>query len=768
MDGASTITSIDHNATALVLDVNESATITTLDAAGATATTIDIASGKTLTTTATMAANTLTLTGTGTVSRIDATTGTITDNGGTTVSDLRATFGSGGTFTWGGTGSGTITTLANALPGAGETLNKIGTGTLTIASGFTTAFANAAGVKLDIDAGTVVLGSAGTNDDVTFNDDADEITVASGATLTTYGSFSVGAAGTNVNLDAAAGSTVNLSSTAGAESFTGAADDDYNLLGTVNINGTNSDYTINDAFNYKFGSISINTTGSLINNQPSGEMKFVPSSVVTLSGSAIFTVNGQSSATLIIMDTTTGAGAFTVDRTTSTSSANVTIHNVSLNRSTYTSSSGLPAGCELTLSSVELGTGLTNWVGCSYGSGGGSTTGGGTTTPTPHPVVVPPPDTGTTPDTPGDTVTDTTGPLDNVPATDQVADDGSAEVNTDSLSVSMDGLLSGTRVSLQSDDSGVSTLTIGEEQDPDLTVVLAGFEQGANLDLFAAANGDQILTMSNPGGNEVPTLLVKSGTGHSGIRVTIDGDGNQDVAVNGDDGSSIILDLNAVAQSATVGVGSDDQGNVSLSVSDGTGENMDTFLTMSKTLMVVTVGMIYDEDPPANPSARIKTGFPGLQDEESLGGSVTLSASGLTDESIISLALTYEDSDLLGVEETDLRLHRFSPDSDLYEPAGTSDVGVGAPTGVLGDYGVDVASNSAWAEVASLGKFAIGVPVSMRPTEDEIVTPLDALGPAACGTGGMCGAMGLITIPMSYLGLIGLRRSMRRRPAECQ
>jgi len=73
--------------------------------------------------------------------------------------------------------------------------------------------------------------------------------------------------------------------------------------------------------------------------------------------------------------------------------------------------------------------------------------------------------------------------------------------------------------------------------------------------------------------------------------------------------------------------------------------------------------------------------------------------------------------------------------------------------------------------VASLGKFAIGVPASTRPTEDEIITPpdgeivtplVDGLGPAACGTSGMCGAIGLVTMLMSYLGLIGLRRTIRR------
>ena len=132
-----------------------------------------------LTTTAAMAANTLTLTGPHCLT-YHATTGTITDNGGTTVSDLRATFGSGGTFAPGRNGQRDDHDAATPF-GAGETLNKIGTGTWRSRAD-SHGVRQRRGVKLRRGNRLAVRN----NDDVTFNDDADEITVASGATLTEF------------------------------------------------------------------------------------------------------------------------------------------------------------------------------------------------------------------------------------------------------------------------------------------------------------------------------------------------------------------------------------------------------------------------------------------------------------------------------------------------------------------------------------------------------------------------------------------------------
>ena len=173
---------------------------------------------------------------------------------------------------------------------------------------------------------------------------------------------------TNVNLDAAAGSTVNLSATT-AKSFTGVADDDFNLLGTVNINGS-ATYTIADAFNYKFGSVNISDGCGLANNQPNGEMRFVAASAVTLAGNGIFTVNGQASGTRITVDTTSGAGAFVITRGTSTG---LTLKYAALARCTYSSSTSFTAQCDAVDLSGSSFTTTEKWIGSCPSSGGSST-----------------------------------------------------------------------------------------------------------------------------------------------------------------------------------------------------------------------------------------------------------------------------------------------------------------------------------------------------------------------------------------------------------
>lgn len=340
------------------LDVDASCTPSSLSiSANAT---IDVASTKTLTATGNISTYTLTLPGSGTITRVDASTGSIIANGAGTISDLRVSFGSGGTFIYGGTGSSNVTNMANSSVAANETFQKTGSGTLALKSGFSSIFSKATGVKLDIDAGEVILGTAGSNDNVTFSDDGDEITVASGATLTTYGNFAVSAAGSNVNLDAATGSIVNLRSSGGAETITAADNNDFSLLGTVNIDGTNGDYTLKGAFSFNFGNVNINSTGSLINDTPSSTMLFVSGSRVDLQGTtgSTFTIDGQTSTTPIVMGTTSGSGSFTIDRG---SSDDLTIKYVTLSNATYTSNSGGAAIDELTLTGVADGGDNVNW-----------------------------------------------------------------------------------------------------------------------------------------------------------------------------------------------------------------------------------------------------------------------------------------------------------------------------------------------------------------------------------------------------------------------
>ncbi len=329
--------------------------------------TIDVAASKTLAGTFNMGATTLTLSGSGTVSRIDATVGTIIANGTTTIADLRTTFGSGGTFTYGGSGKSSITTMSNSTIGSGERFAKTGSGTLTVEAGLETLFSKATGVAVSIEQGELVFGTSGSNHDITFNDDGDEITVASGATLTTYGTFLVTGAGTNINVDAADGSVINLQSAGGTETITAAADNDYRLLGTVSVSGAGATYTLVGSHVFQFGDIEIAGTASLINEVPSSTIKFAPGSTVTLSGTGssggALTVDGQSTGTRIVMTTTESGAAFTIDRGVS---GNLTIDNVALSNATYRSEANGAAKDELDLTGTADVDGNTNWFSATF------------------------------------------------------------------------------------------------------------------------------------------------------------------------------------------------------------------------------------------------------------------------------------------------------------------------------------------------------------------------------------------------------------------
>lgn len=344
------------DAAGATLDVDESVTPTavhmTADA------TIDVAGGETLTATINVAARDLTLSGDGTVTRVDATTGRVNGDGDGTVADLRLMLPAGGSFQWGGTGATTITTTANSTLGANATFNKLDDGTVTLTGGATALLSKAAGVKLDVDGGELVIGSASSNHDVTFDDDGDEITAADGATVTTFGGLTVSAGGSNVNLDAVSGSTVNLRSSGGAETVVAAADDDFKLLGQVNIDGTNGDYSLAGAFDFQFGDMDINTTGSFIDVVPGSSLRFRPGAVITLDGDAVFTIDGQSADTPIVVTAVNATDPFRIDRG---SSDHLTMANATLSRSEYTSDDGGAAIDEIGLDGVSDAGDNVNW-----------------------------------------------------------------------------------------------------------------------------------------------------------------------------------------------------------------------------------------------------------------------------------------------------------------------------------------------------------------------------------------------------------------------
>ena len=739
-DGAIDEVTVDTASYTLDIDsANIDITSLNITAAG----TIDLGTATAWTQTVDIAANNLTVSGTGSISDLDAavTGATVTLTASTSASVTIVDFDPGfdaagdGILQFSGAGNWTVTALTD-LPEDDDKIQKLGTGSLTLTPGITTSFANGAGVLLDIDAGTVVIGVAGTNDNITFDDDADEITVASGATLTTYGSFAVGAAGANVNLDAAAGSTVNLSSAAGPETITALADNDYNLLGTVNIAGANSDYVISDAFDYKFGDVNINNTGSLTNNNGGSDMLFVPSSTVELTGSGTLDLDGG--GTFITLDTTTGAGEFTINRN---ASPNLLMSWVSVANCVYESDYGGQAICELSLDSMEFLDGNTDW--------NGSCTGGSNV------VVVD--DTDETTD--GDT-TDGTGDETTDSVTDTVDEDGSVETSNDSVTVVADGLNAGEEVTLSTDADGQSTLNVVDgEGVTQHTIIVDGLGDGGDIDFAVNPDGSQSLTFASMGATVLTVNATGLGEG-STIDVTLGADNARTLVLSDGTGRNLSFTLNDLPDGAGIDVITDDAGGLSLMLTNDAG--LPNLLIETDGLSATgSIVFNYNTDETAG---RIIASFPGFEDDEAVGGSFTVSATGLESGAVVLVAASYEQVDLGEVDEGDLRLFRLNDSTGQYESPGPSDKGDSEPTGVAGDYGVDTGAGEVWAEVTTLGTFAIGVPAQQ---DDDIVDETidddddDSVTGPACGAGAGCGAMGAASWFALMAGLSAMRRRRR-------
>jgi|GEM_PF-4239011 len=374
------------------------------------------------------------------------------------------------------------------------------------------------------------------------------------------------------------------------------------------------------------------------------------------------------------------------------------------------------------------------------------------------------------------------------PVSDAADNDGAADVSNDVITAGVSGVNAGTEVTLQTDAQRKTTLTVGDAQQADFVVTVDGVGAGANIDVAVDADGDQTLTLTDAEdadlltlqvdglgtgagidvtldesgdqtvvltsavGNEALSLAVNGIGAQAKIDVTIDENGDQVVVVTASDGSAITLDLNALPQGCDVAITKDAAGNVTVNVTDETGQAVDVVIEASGTDNDVAFTVTYNPDPTTSAAARMVSGFTGMKDGQSFGGSVTISATGLTASSVITVALTYEDADLSGVDETALRLFKLNTQTSLYELAGTADVGASTPTGTLGEYGVDTDTNSAWAEVATLGTFAIGLPEGA----DSLPTTPSCF-PAGCGT------VGLANMLLFISGMVAIRHRHRRR-----
>ncbi len=318
-----------------VLDVNANSTPTAVNISNNVS--VDVAEGRTLTADLNIGAYTLTLLGSGTVTKIMGTTGTVLANGSPQITTLQPSPGAGGTFTFSGIGSATVANLT-PLDTAGEIFAKTGVGSLTVSNGFS--FAGATGIKLNINGGTF-SDTSGLN--VVFGDDAEKIYVGNGATFETASDIT-GQSGAGTNFDAVPGSTVNFTKD-GLLTLTATADDDFKLLGTVNVMD-NCIVQMAGAYQSQFANVNIENRGSLINNVPNSTMLFSPNATVILKGTAsgTLTINGQTAATPITVSTVGNVGQFTINRG---SSNKLTVKYTALSNCIYISNTSGYADAEL-------------------------------------------------------------------------------------------------------------------------------------------------------------------------------------------------------------------------------------------------------------------------------------------------------------------------------------------------------------------------------------------------------------------------------------
>ncbi len=143
--------------------------------------------------------------------------------------------------------------------------------------------------------------------------------------------------------------------------------------------------------------------------------------------------------------------------------------------------------------------------------------------------------------------------------------------------------------------------------------------------------------------------------------------------------------------------------------------------------------------------------------------SVTIEAMGLLEGALMTVELEYWESDHAGGDVSDLRLHRLHDETGEYVPAGTNHVGDEHPSDAvryLGDHGHCSRITHVWARVDTLGTFAVGI--AELETLPLTIGAGDTTGAGGCEAGGgMCGALGMLCLPMTALTMIAMRRRTR-------
>ncbi len=327
----------------------------------------------------------------------------------------------------------------------------------------------------------------------------------------------------------------------------------------------------------------------------------------------------------------------------------------------------------------------------------------------------------------GDTVTSS---LFNITAREQTAgEDGSIEISNSDVDVVVEGLQTGATTSLDTDTHGRTTLIATDSAGATvLSLAISGLESGGRIVVAIDSNGTESMDFLGTNGLSVFAMEL-TGLGSNGfVDISIDEEGDQLVAITDLAGSELTFDLESMPNQATMALTSASTSGLNVSIDDDDGGEVDLLVLLSELGDQQSLSITFNHPVEAAKAARVVPDLVGFAGEESLGGSVSIGASGLPAGSTATILLSYLHEDLSGKPEASLRLQRQDRNTGIFVPAGSNDVGAIEPTGCLADYGVDIESNWAWAEVSQFGTFAIGIPKSIEP-----------VAPAGCGAGvSMC------------------------------
>ncbi len=299
-------------------------------------------------------------------------------------------------------------------------------------------------------------------------------------------------------------------------------------------------------------------------------------------------------------------------------------------------------------------------------------------------------------------------------------------------------VLLGLPASMDGQESSVLTFTAGAGQTATMSV-----DDG----------GIQTVTVLDSAGDDAFSVVASGYSGNASIDLGLGDDGVVSLLVSASSGSDVSADLSNLPIQADVNVTLVDNDSVTVQASDSSGDLISPSVLISGAGSSVGVSIAYDALPQERDAGRITPLFPGLVEENALGGSVTISASGLTVDSVVVVALEYSEGDVSSIDEAKLRVLRFANETGRYESVGSNDRGVGTPSMIPGDFGVDAESNTVWAVVASFGSFVAGVPDNTLSA-----TIVEEGSDGGMTSTGICGAVGAVCFPLTMLTLLGMRR----------